>query len=516
MTTDHVWILDTTLRDGEQTPGVNLNLGEKLEIARQLERLGVDAIEAGFAGASVGDFESVERIAACVREPVVASLARCVHSDIEAAARALSSASKPRIHVFIASSPLHLEKKLRITADAAIERAEECVRYARQLCDDIQFSAEDASRADIGVLRRMYEAAIRAGASTINLTDTVGYSTANEFSRLTQDLLATIKGIEGVRFSVHCHNDLGLAVANSLVAVRHGARQVECTVNGMGERAGNAALDEIVMGLATRKDYYHAGTAVNTRQLYVTGRLVSTLTGIDIPPNKPVTGSNAFKHQSGIHQHGIMQDRATYEVMRAEDVGVPREAAPLGKLSGRHAFAETAQRLGFELNAVDVDTAFQKFKDLADKKKTVTDQDLIALLSGQLIEAPTVYHMVSYQLFAGNALTPTATVTMERDGKTVIEAAVGDGPIDAAFRAVDRITGIPAVLESYAIRAVTEGQDALGEVTVRIRTDPAVDRRSLGKGASTDIIEASILAYVNAINRSFLEREESAYLSAGL
>ncbi|MDR1570235.1 MAG: 2-isopropylmalate synthase [Oscillospiraceae bacterium] len=506
MTDDRVWIFDTTLRDGEQTPGVNLNLGEKLEIARQLERLGVDVIEAGFAGASRGDFEAVERIASSVRTPVIASLARCVHSDIEAAARALGKAARPRIHLFIAASRLHLEKKLRITSEQAVERAAESIRFARNYCDDIQFSAEDATRADIEVLRAMYEEAIRAGATTINLTDTVGYATANEFSRLTQDLLRIIDGVDGVRFSVHCHNDLGLAVANSLVAVRHGARQVECTMNGLGERAGNAALEEIVMGLHTRRDYYLAQCATNTRQLYVTSRLVAALTGVEIPPNKPVIGANAFRHQSGVHQHGVLRDRSTYEVMRGADVGVPSADAPLGKLSGRHAFAEQATKLGFELADVDIDAAFQKFKDLADRKKTVTEQDLIALLSGQLIEVPSIYHMVTYQLFAGNVLTPTATVTVERDGRTIVEAAVGDGPIDAAFRAVDRITGMSPVLESYAIRAVTEGQDALGEVTVRIRATKDAEKRTLGKGASTDIIEASILAYMNAINRSMINQ----------
>ncbi|MDR2506052.1 MAG: 2-isopropylmalate synthase [Oscillospiraceae bacterium] len=501
---DTVKIFDTTLRDGEQTPGVNLNLTEKLEIARQLERLGVDIIEAGFAGASRGDFESIEAIAASVRKPVICSLARCVKSDIDAAWQSLKNAARPRIHVFIAASPIHLEKKLRITAEQAIQSAAESVRCAKQFCRDVQFSAEDATRADFDVLCRMYSAAIEAGATTINLTDTVGYATANEFSRLCQELMRNVKGIENVTFSVHCHNDLGLAVANSLVAVRHGARQVECTMNGLGERAGNAALEEIAMGIKTRSDYYMADVNINTKSLYVTSRLISQLTGVDIPPNKPIIGENVFRHQSGIHQHGMLRDRATYEIMKASAVGFPDGAAPLGKLSGRHAFQAEAERMGFNLSAEEIDASFKRFKDLADRKKEVTEQDLYAIFAGFLHEVPTVFHMVSYQLFAGNTLTPTATVTLEHDGEKIVEAAVGDGPIDAAYRAIDRITGLAPKLESYSIRAVTEGQDALGEVTVRITRSAQEQIRTLGKGVSTDIIEASILAYINAINRLFL------------
>ena len=500
-----VKIFDTTLRDGEQTPGVNLNLGEKLEIARQLERLGVDVIEAGFAGASRGDFEAVEAIAQSVRGPVIASLARCVKKDIDSAWQALRGAARPRIHLVLPTSPIHLEKKLRITAEEAIGKAGEFVRYAKQYCDDIQFSAEDATRTDLSALCAFFETAIEAGATTINFADTVGYATANEFSRMCQDLQKNVKGIDNVTFSVHCHNDLGLAVANSLVAVRHGARQVECTMNGLGERAGNAALEEIVLGIKTRKDYYLADTAINSKQLYVTSRLVSQLTGIDIPPNKPIIGANAFRHQSGIHQHGVLRDKATYEIMNAQDIGFPAGSTPLGKLSGRHAFVSEAERLGFNLSQDEIDASFKRFKDLADRKKTVTEQDLIALFSGHLHEIPAIYHMVSYQLFAGNMLTPTATVTLEHDGATYVEAAVGDGPIDAAYKAVDRITGLSPTLDSYAIRAVTEGQDALGEVTVRILKEKSAARGTLGKGVSTDIIEASILAYLNAINRALME-----------
>ncbi|MDR1262040.1 MAG: 2-isopropylmalate synthase [Oscillospiraceae bacterium] len=504
---DRVLIFDTTLRDGEQTPGVNLNLTEKLEIARQLERLGADVIEAGFAGASLGDFEAVEAISREVRTPVICSLARCLASDIERAAQALSGAAHPRLHVFLASSALHLEKKLHMTQTEALDKAAAGVRLARSLCEDVQFSAEDASRSDPAFLARLYEAVIAEGASTINITDTVGYATANEFSRLVQDLFKLVNGIGRVRVSVHCHNDLGLAVANSLVAVRHGARQVECTMNGLGERAGNAALEEIVMGLNTRRDYYGAECGINTKRLYVSSRLISTLTGQEIPPNKPVIGANAFMHQSGIHQHGVAQDRATYEIMRAEDVGVPAGNAPLGKLSGRHALRDQAARLGFTLTDADLNTAFKRFKELADRKKDVTERDLIALLSGQWVDAPELYHLESYQLFAGNTLTPTATVKIKHGGSTVTEAAVGDGPIDAAYRAVDRITAREARLESYSIRAVTEGQDALGEVTVRVTVadeDGKPPRRALGKGAATDIIEASILAYVNAVNRALI------------
>ncbi|GHU74466.1 2-isopropylmalate synthase [Clostridia bacterium] len=502
---DHVYIFDTTLRDGEQTPGVNLNLTEKLEIARQLERLGVDVIEAGFAGASNGDYEAVAAIARTVRTPVIASLARCVPADIERAADALAAAAHPRIHVFIASSPIHLEKKLRITPAQALEQAAQSVRLAREFCEDVQFSAEDASRSDPEFLIQLYEAAIAEGASTINITDTVGYATANEFSRLVQDLLKRVRGIDRTCLSVHCHNDLGLAVANSLVAVRHGARQVECTVNGVGERAGNAALEEIVMGLNTRQDYYGTTSNIDAKRLYVTSRLVSTLTGIEIPPNKPIVGAHAFLHQSGIHQHGVSADRSTYEIMSAEDVGMPASDAPLGKLSGSHAFAEVAARLGFTLSKADLETAFKRFKDLADRKKDVTERDLITLLSGQWVEGPQLFHLESYQLFAGNTLKPTATVTIKHGEETSTEAAVGDGPIDAAYRAVDRITHCRVTLETYTIRAVTSGQDALGEVTVRVSLtdeDNSEPRQALGKGAATDIIEASILAYVNAVNRA--------------
>ncbi|MDR1599696.1 MAG: 2-isopropylmalate synthase [Oscillospiraceae bacterium] len=502
---DRVLIFDTTLRDGEQTPGVNLNLTEKLEIARHLERLRVDVIEAGFAGASRGDFEAVEAVSRETRSSVVCSLARCAPVDIERAAQALSGAARPRIHVFLASSALHLEKKLRMTPDQALERAASGVRLAKSLCDDVQFSAEDASRSDPAFLAQLFGEAIAQGASTINITDTVGYATANEFSRLVQELLKNIRGVDRARVSVHCHNDLGLAVANSLVAVRHGARQVECTMNGVGERAGNAALEEIVMGLRTRADYYGASCNIDTKRLYVTSRLVSTLTGLEIPPNKPVVGANAFLHQSGIHQHGVACDRSTYEVMRSEDIGVPAGNAPLGKLSGSHAFEETASRLGFTLSRNDLGAAFKRFKELADRKKDVTERDLVALLSGQWVDAPELYHLESYQLFAGNTLTPTATVKIKYGDDVITEAAVGDGPIDAAYRAVDRITKRDTKLETYGIRAVTEGQDALGEVTVRITVDTGdgkPPRRALGKGASTDIIEASILAYVNAVNRA--------------
>lgn len=497
---NNVLIFDTTLRDGEQTPGVNLNVDEKVEIARQLERLGVDVIEAGFAGSSKGDYAAVEAVAAHVKQSTVASLARCVNADIEAAAKALSKAAKPRLHVFIPASNIHLDKKLGISADEAIERAANAVRYARTFTDDVEFSAEDASRAEFDTLVRMFEAAIREGASTINLTDTVGYATANEFSRLAQDIMTSVKGMDRAILSVHCHNDLGLACANSLVAVRHGARQVECTVLGLGERAGNASLEEIVMGIATRGDYYNARTNVDTRQLYVTGRLVSALTGAHIPQNKPIIGENAFLHQSGIHQHGVMRDRSTYEIMNPADIGVPAAKAPLGKLSGRHAFVEEAIRLGFNVDSVDIDAAFAKFKDTADKKKVVEEQDLLAILSDRMALSPDSYALHSYQLFAGNLLTPTATVTLTRGDDRLTEAAVGDGPIDAVFKAVDRIAGVCPTLERYNIRAVTGGQDAMGEVTVRIRD--AHGRAAVGRGVSTDIIQASIQAYVAAINRS--------------
>lgn len=502
---NRLWVLDTTLRDGEQMAGVNFNIVQKLEIARQIARLRVDAIEAGFAAASRGDFEAVSRVAAEVRGPVICSLARAVEGDIRAAAQALAAAEKPRIHVFIATSPVHMLHKLRMTPDQVYERACESVALARALAEDVEFSPEDATRTERAFLYRVLEGVIAAGARTINLTDTVGYATVGEFMQLVRDVRAHVRGIERAVISVHCHNDLGLAVANSLSALSCGARQIEATVNGLGERAGNAALEEIAMGVLTRRDVYGLECAIDTRQIYRTSRLVASYTGIEIPVNKCVVGENAFAHASGIHQHGVMSERSTYEIMNPKDIGIPPRGLVLGKLSGKHAFAERARELGYELGEAELVEAFRKFKDLADRKREVSDRDIEALLGDAAADVPAVYELESYQVYAGNKSTATATLCMLREGVKYVEAAVGSGPVDAAFRAVDRLVGMEITLASYNIKAVTQGADALGEVTVRIQPRSEDGATYLGKGVSTDIVEASIIAYIDAVNRSVSE-----------
>lgn len=494
---DTVLFLDTTLRDGEQTPGVSFHLNEKVDFARNLELLGVDMIEAGFAGASAGDFEAVRAVARAVKTGVC-SLARCVETDIRAAADALKEAGKPRIHVFIATSPLHRAAKLSMTRDEVLDAAVRSVTLARSLCEDVEFSCEDATRTERDFLYEICSAAVRAGASTINIPDTVGYAAVGEYGDLIADVLKNVAGGHDVVLSAHCHNDLGLATATTLEAVRRGARQVECTVNGLGERAGNASLDEILMGLRTRRDIYHLKDNLNTRELYRVSRLAAGLSGIEVPPNKAVVGANAFVHQSGIHQHGVLKDRATYEVMKPEKLGIPQGGVVLGKLSGRHALREHAMELGFELTEHELNRAFEKFKELADRKKDITDRDVMAICREQMHGATGLYHINSFQIFSGNRMTSTATVSLQKDADVVTRADCGDGPVEACFHAVDQITGLKCSLESYHLRAVTEGEDALGEVTVRVRNGELV---MLGKGVSTDIIEASCLAYLNAVNR---------------
>jgi len=498
MSRDKLVILDTTLRDGEQTPGVNLRPTEKLDLAIQLERLRVDVIEVGFAAASQGDFEAIAAVSGAVKESGVASLTRALKRDVELSAQALKSAARPRIHVFIATSPLHMQYKLRMEADEVYERAVESVAYARNLCDDVEFSFEDGSRTELDFLYRLCEGVINAGAGTINIPDTVGYSTVGEYARLIAGVLGNVVNIDKAILSAHCHNDLGLGVANTLAAIRAGARQAELTINGLGERAGNAALEEVVMGLTTRAEYYGVAHSIDTRQLYRTSRLVESLTGVPLPANKAVMGRNAFVHESGIHQHGVLANRETYEIMQPETLGVPRRGLTLGKLSGRHAFDERLRQLGYALGEADLNEAFRKFKELAERKKQVTDRDLEALASQRLREIPQIYRLDSYQLFAGNKLTATATLTLSRDETAYTEAAVGDGPVDACFNAVNRVAGFAPELESYGIEAVTEGADALGDVTVRLSHE---GNNYLGKGVSTDVVEASILAYIEAINR---------------
>lgn len=499
-------IFDTTLRDGEQSPGASMNTEEKLVVARQLLRLNVDVIEAGFPISSPGDFESVRRIAELAGDQAtVCGLTRAVEKDIDAAADALKYAKRPRIHTGIGVSPSHLRDKLRITEDECVERAVKCVKYARNFVEDVQFYAEDAGRSDYDFLVRVIEAVIKAGATVVNIPDTTGYSLPEEFGARIKYLMDHVDGIEKATVSVHCHNDLGMATALAMAGVKNGARQVECTINGLGERAGNASLDEIVMGLRTRRDIYGLKDNLNIRELYRLSRLAAGLSGMEIPPNKAVVGANAFVHQSGIHQHGVLRERATYEIMKPEELGIPQGGVVLGKLSGRHALREHAQELGFELTERELDRAFEKFKELADRKKDITERDVMAICREQMHGSHGMYRIHSFQIFSGNRMTATATVSLQRGADVITRADCGDGPVEACFHAVDQITGFKCKLESYQLRAVTEGEDALGEVTVRVSNEGIT---MLGKGVSTDIIEASCLAYLNAANRVIEARQE--------
>lgn len=493
-----IYIFDTTLRDGEQTPGVSLNVEEKLEIARQLAKLQVDVIEAGFPIASPGDFAATAAIAAEIEGPVIAALARATAKDIEAAAAALRQSKKPLIHTFIATSPIHMEYKLRKQPAEVLCMVEQAVKGARQFVDDVEFSAEDATRSDLVFLAEVVSTAIEAGATRINVPDTVGYTTPGEYRKLIRYLKEHVAGIDSIQLSVHCHNDLGMAVANSLAALEAGATQVECTINGLGERAGNASLEEIVMALATRQDTYGLHTGIVTEHIYRTSHLVSALTGVPVQPNKAIVGDNAFAHESGIHQDGFLKARATYEIMTPQSIGLHTSRLVLGKHSGRHAFREKLKELGYNLSEQDTEQAFQRFIALADKKKEVSDRDLDALLKEELVAIPESFTLDYIHISSGNQTVPTATVRLTRGEQGVAEAACGSGPIDAVYRAIDRASGIPVQLESYALQAVTGGKDALGEVTVRISDNGT---SYTGRGISTDIIEASAKAYVHALNK---------------
>ena len=493
-----VLIFDTTLRDGEQSPGCSMNLKEKIDLARQLELLRVDVIEAGFAIASPGDFESVRQICAHVREPIVASLARALPKDIDRAAEAVKGAKRPRIHTFLATSDIHMEYKLKMSREQVLEQVSAMVAHARNYCDDVEFSAEDATRSDWEFLKKVCEAAIRAGAGTINLPDTVGYTTPQEMYDLIAWAVANVEGADKVIFSAHCHNDLGLAVANSLAAVQAGALQVECTVNGIGERAGNASLEEIVMGLTTRRSFYERDCGVDTRQIFPTSRMLTSITGQPVQANKAVVGANAFAHEAGIHQHGVLANRATYEIMSPEAVGIPKNQMVLGKHSGRHALEERLKEMGYSLTPAMIDKVAVEFKRLADLKKTIDERDLEALVEPFLIEGHEHFVYDRFVVSSGNTISATATVRVLQDGEPVEQVAIGDGPMDAAFKAIDKLVGIDFKLESYRIHSATEGQDALGVVDVCIE---AGGRWQRGRGSSTDIIEASIKAYLNAVNR---------------
>ncbi len=508
----HIKIFDTTLRDGEQSPGCSMNLPEKIEMAKQLERLGVDIIEAGFAIASPMDHKSVRAIAAAVSKCTVASLARCVKGDIDAAWDAVKEAKHPRIHVFLATSDIHMEYKLKMTREEVLQRISEMVSYAKSLCEDIEFSAEDASRSDRDFLAQCYSNAVAAGATTLNVPDTVGYSTPQEMGDLIRYLREHVKGVENVDISTHCHDDLGLAVANTLACIQAGATQVECTVNGIGERAGNASLEEIVMNLRTRKNFYDADTGINTKQIYRSSKLLSSITGVAIAPSKAVVGANAFAHESGIHQHGVIANSQTYEIMNSTDVGIPQNTMVLGKHSGKHALREKLESMGYELTDEELENVFTRFKTLADKKKNVTGSDLEALVLHRRNTSITTQiggcRLVSHVINAGDGVPNTSCIKLQQDDKTLEEVAIGEGPLDASFKAINRMLGIDIKLESFSLNAVTDGEDAIGEAVVKIEAPNG--ERYTGTGLSTDIIESSIRAYVNGINKMMEDSEANA------
>ena len=497
----HIKIFDTTLRDGEQSPGCSMNLQEKIDMARQLDRLGVDVIEAGFAIASPMDFKSVQAVAEAATNCTVASLARAARGDIDAAWEAVRCAKHPRLHVFLATSNVHMEYKLRMSRDEVLDRISEMVAYARGLCPDVEFSAEDASRSEWEFLARCYTKAIEAGASTLNVPDTVGYSTPQEMAELITYLRQNVAGIENVDISVHCHDDLGMAVANSLACVRAGATQVECTVNGIGERAGNASLEEVVMALRTRRDFYDADTRINTQQIYRSSKLLSNIIGVPISPGKAVVGANAFAHESGIHQHGVIANAQTYEIMNPMDVGIPQSTLVLGKHSGKHALRERLTSMGYELTDAELEDIFVRFKHLADKKKNITTSDLEALTLHRAKEGGrAACQLVSHVVNAGTGVPNTSCVKIRRDNETYQEVAIGSGPLDASFKAINRMLGVDVKLDSFSLNAVTDGEDAIGEAVVKL-TNSADGESFTGTGISTDIIESSIQAYVNGINK---------------
>jgi 2-isopropylmalate synthase len=499
-------IFDTTLRDGEQSPGCSMNLKEKIKMAKQLERMRVDIVEAGFAISSQGDFTSVKTIAEALKECTVASLARADEKDIDRAWEAVKGAVDPRVHLFIATSSLHMEHKLRMKPDDVYERAVAMTAKAVKYCSNVEFSAEDATRSDLDFLARVLEGVIAVGAKTINLPDTVGYTTPDEHYEFFMKIRELAPSLEKVTLSSHCHNDLGLAVANSLAAVRAGAGQVECTVNGIGERAGNAAMEEIVMALHTRRPFYKAETGITTSEILRSSNLLTRITGVKVQPNKAIVGENAFAHEAGIHQHGVLRDRRTYEIMTPESVGLSKNNLVLGKHSGKHAFRDRVKTLGYDLSDEELEIAFEKFKTLADKKKTVYDRDIEAIVAKESVQVPRTYRLESFVINSGNTITSTAVIRMTRDGKTYEKVSRGEGPVDAAFKAIEKIIGRELTLEDYQIASVTEGEDALGDARVRIKN--AAGAEFPGRGLSTDVIEASIHAYVNAVNKMlYAERE---------
>ena len=499
MSSETIRIFDTTLRDGEQSPGCSMNLQEKLLLARQLERLGVDVIEAGFPIASEGDFEAVRAIAADLQRATVCGLARTGVADIERCQQALERAAHPRIHTFIATSDIHLQHKLRMSREQVLEEVDRAVRQARRACDDVEFSAEDATRSDVDFLVQVFGVALAAGASTLNVPDTVGYTQPEEYAALIRDLRARIVGSEGAIFAVHCHNDLGLAVANSLAAIRAGARQVECTVNGIGERAGNTSMEEVVMAIKTRRDVF-AGLDTNivTTEIYPTSRLLSSTIGVAVQPNKAVVGDNAFAHEAGIHQDGVLKAPITYEIMTPQSIGRPSNELVLGKHSGRHAFHDRLEELGLEVEGDDFELAFQRFKDLADKKKTIYNEDIESIVTDLMTQSDDRFELGNLTILSGTFAKPTATVELVVEGKPKKTTALGNGPVDAVFKAIAKLAETKAELARYHVNAITGGRDALGEVRVTLAEE---GRRMIGHGAHTDIIVASAKAYVHALNK---------------
>ncbi len=547
-TEDHVRIFDTTLRDGEQAPGCTMTLEEKLEVARQLARLNVDIIEAGFPAASPGDWAAVNQIAREVGTadgPTIAALARANKDDIEKAWSAIQPAAKKRIHTFISTSDIHIEHQFRMTREQVVERVREMVRLARSLCDDVEFSPMDASRSEPEYMHRVLAVAIEEGATTLNIPDTVGYATSDEYAAMIGGIIEHVPGARNVILSTHCHDDLGLAVANSLAGVRAGARQIECTINGIGERAGNASLEEVVMALHTRETFYEVGTRINTRELARASRLISSFTGIPVPPNKAIVGANAFAHESGIHQDGVLKNRLTYEIMSAETVGLESNSLVLGKHSGRHAFRSHLQALGYELNDEEFQRVFTSFKDLCDRKKTVDDRDIEALITDEAQRAPDIYRLEHVQVTCGTDVIPVATVRLRGpDDQVMTDSAHGTGPVDATYKAINRLVHCPNELIEFSINAVTEGIDAVAAVTIRIQEQQAengngshlqtaeergsthrsffghtAQRRRIysGYAVNTDIVVASAQSYMEALNKMLasgqerLRAEEAAY-----
>ncbi|HAH87973.1 MAG TPA: 2-isopropylmalate synthase [Armatimonadetes bacterium] len=491
-------IFDTTLRDGEQSPGASMNIEEKLEVAKQLARLNVDVMEAGFPISSPGDFEAVKAISQNIKGPSICGLARATSGDIDCAWDALKYAEKPRIHTFIATSDIHLKYKLKKTREQVLEYAVAAVKRAKSYCNDVEFSAEDASRTDIDYLCRVVEAVIDAGATTVNIPDTVGYAIPHEFAQIMHNLKTRVSNIDKAILSVHFHNDLGLAVAGSLSAVLVGAGQVECTINGIGERAGNAALEEIVMALDTRKDIYGITTGVNTKEIYRTSRMVSDITGLAVQANKAIVGRNAFAHEAGIHQHGVLEERSTYEIMDATSIGLTENKLVLGKHSGRHAFERRLSELGYELSGEELEKAFARFKEVADKKKEIFDEDLAALVADEVHSIPETYQLEYMTVITSLEGIPSATIKVKSGGRDIAECAMGVGSVDAVYQTIDKIVNVPHTLIDYNVKSVTGGTDAIGEVTIKIGDDDSV---YIGRGASLDIVEASAKAYVQAINK---------------